>query len=148
MIIRKLIAAACFAAGAAGCVHTDVYRVARFRPGAAAVHAPAPVSGVYRVRYATSGGDLQNLAESERIVRKGEPLGFRVAEDGTLLVGRAARDRLAREWPSFAQGDKSHCLELSRLGEPTYTELLTCLELAREARNLRERDRSTTGESR
>jgi hypothetical protein len=65
-----------------------------------------------------------------------------------LRLERAARDRLAREWPSFAQGDKSHCLELSRLGEPTYTELLTCLELAREARNLRERDRSTTGESR
>jgi hypothetical protein len=65
--------------------------------------------------------------------------------DICLRKERAARDRLARQWAGFAAADKAHCLELSRMAEPTYTELLTCLELAREVRNLRERERSTTG---
>lgn len=86
MPIRSLILSACVAAGAAGCVHTDVHRLARYRPGAIAVQSPAPVSGVYQVKYATTDAGLQKLTDSERIVRKGEPLGFRVAEDGTLLA--------------------------------------------------------------
>jgi hypothetical protein len=55
--------------------------------------------------------------------------------DACLGTEQRAREQLAREWPSFASADKSHCLELARLGgEPTYTELLTCLENARDAR--------------
>jgi len=61
-----------------------------------------------------------------------------------LRKERTARDQLARQWARFAAADKAHCLELARMAEPTYTELLTCLELARDARNLRER--STTGQ--
>jgi hypothetical protein len=59
----------------------------------------------------------------------------------------AARDRLVKEWSRFVRADKSHCLELSK-GEPTYTGLLTCLELAQEARKIREKERSTTGRGR
>jgi hypothetical protein len=57
-----------------------------------------------------------------------------------------ARDQLIRQWAKFAAADKRRCLELSTMGEATYTELLTCLELATEARNLRERERKTTGQ--
>jgi hypothetical protein len=54
---------------------------------------------------------------------------------------QTARDQMVREWPQFAPADKSHCLQLSTLGgNPTYTELLTCLELAREARNAKDTD--------
>jgi hypothetical protein len=54
---------------------------------------------------------------------------------------RAARDQLAKEWEQFASADKSHCLRLSMLGgEPSYTDLLTCLELQRDARMLREKE--------
>ena len=57
-----------------------------------------------------------------------------------------AKDQLAKEWTQFAAADKSHCLQLSTIGgDPTYTELLTCLELERDARRLRERDRETIG---
>jgi hypothetical protein len=60
-----------------------------------------------------------------------------------------ARDQMTKEWDQFAAADKSYCVPLSTQGgTPTYTELLTCLELAREARNLKDKDlleSSTTG---
>jgi hypothetical protein len=68
--------------------------------------------------------------------------------DACMRKEREARVQLAGEWAEFTSGDKSHCLGLSSLGGmPTYTELLACLELARDARNLRDTDkRRTTGE--
>ena len=64
-----------------------------------------------------------------------------------LRVEKVARDQLVAQWAQFAAADKSHCLQLSTIAvQPTYTELLTCLELAREARALREKEkRETTG---
>jgi|SRR5882757_9997871 hypothetical protein len=60
---------------------------------------------------------------------------------------RAARDQLAKEWEQFASADKSHCLRLATLGgEPSYTDLLTCLELERDARTLREKESNTAGQ--
>ena len=60
-----------------------------------------------------------------------------------------AREQMVRDWSSFSTADRSYCVPLaSQGGTPTYTELLTCLELAREARNLKTRDPmqgSTTG---
>jgi len=54
-----------------------------------------------------------------------------------VKLEQEARDHLARQWTAFAPADKSHCLQLSTLGgEPTYSELLTCLELAQQARNI------------
>jgi hypothetical protein len=55
---------------------------------------------------------------------------------------RASRDQLAKEWEQFAPADKAHCLRLSTLGgPPSYTDLLTCLELERDARSLQEKER-------
>lgn len=60
---------------------------------------------------------------------------------------RTARDQLAKEWEQFASADKAHCLRLSTLGgEPSYTDLLTCLELQRDARALREKEGKATGQ--
>ncbi len=57
-----------------------------------------------------------------------------------LRKEQAARDELTRQWAQFAPADKAHCLQLSTVGgDPTYTELLTCLELQRDARQLKER---------
>jgi hypothetical protein len=50
---------------------------------------------------------------------------------------KGARDQLVKEWGEFASADRSLCTRLSRTGgTPTYTELLVCLELARDARKL------------
>ncbi len=57
-----------------------------------------------------------------------------------------ARDQMTKEWDKFSVADRSYCVPLSMQGgTPTYTELLTCLELAREARNLREKDGDALG---
>ncbi len=48
---------------------------------------------------------------------------------------RQARAQLSKEWVQFRPADRSKCVGVSRQGatEPVYTELLTCLEMARDA---------------
>jgi hypothetical protein len=58
-----------------------------------------------------------------------------------MRVERAARDELVRRWAEFSPQDKAICLPLATAGgTPTYTELLTCLDVSRNARLLRERE--------
>ena len=48
-----------------------------------------------------------------------------------------ARDQIEKSWAQFKPADRAHCVQLSTLGgQPTYTELLTCLELARDVRTI------------
>ncbi len=50
---------------------------------------------------------------------------------------QAARDALAQQWSSFLAADRGSCYRLTTTGTPgTYTELLTCLEMKRDARKL------------
>ncbi len=49
----------------------------------------------------------------------------------------AIREELAKQWSSFAPADKTHCTYESKMGgESSYTELLTCLEMARDVRTM------------
>ena len=49
-----------------------------------------------------------------------------------------ARDTLASEWANFPAADKNTCVATSRIGGfPSYVQVLTCLELARDARTLK-----------
>ena len=51
---------------------------------------------------------------------------------------QAIRDELSKQWSSFNGDDKVHCTNESRMGgESSYTELLTCLEMARDVRAMR-----------
>jgi hypothetical protein len=48
---------------------------------------------------------------------------------------QATRNELAKQWSSFAPADKTACTNESRMGgDSSYTELLTCLEMARDVR--------------
>ena len=48
-----------------------------------------------------------------------------------------ARADLERKWSGFADADRGHCIrEASAGGSPSYVDLLTCLELTRDARQL------------
>jgi len=50
---------------------------------------------------------------------------------------QAIREELSKEWPSFAPADKVACTNESKMGgDSSYTELLTCLEMARDVREL------------
>jgi hypothetical protein len=47
------------------------------------------------------------------------------------------RDQVAKEWTKFRADDRASCTRLTTMsGGGTYTELLTCLEMMRDARNL------------
>ncbi len=52
---------------------------------------------------------------------------------------KAIHDELVKQWSSFNGADKAHCTNEARMGgESSYTELLTCLEMARDVRKMRE----------
>ena len=58
---------------------------------------------------------------------------------------QSVRGELVQQWDKFLAADKAHCLQLSTTaGQPTYTELLTCLEMASQVRDLHNQERSTT----
>jgi len=47
---------------------------------------------------------------------------------------RTARDALAKAWASFSPIDRTQCVGMNRTGgPPSYVELLTCLEVMRDA---------------
>jgi hypothetical protein len=47
------------------------------------------------------------------------------------------REALIKEWSNFNSDDKTHCIaETTMGGESSYTELVTCLEMARDVRKL------------
>jgi hypothetical protein len=49
-----------------------------------------------------------------------------------------ARESLATQWGSFARTDEADCTAQTRIGGfPSYVQLLTCLEMARDARTLK-----------
>jgi len=56
-----------------------------------------------------------------------------------------AHDEIARQWPQSTTADKAQCVPaVTAGGNPTYTELLTCLELARDVRKMHGKGQPTT----
>jgi len=52
---------------------------------------------------------------------------------------KAIRDELVKQWSSFLPADRVACTNESEMGgDSSYTELLTCLEMARDVRSLQE----------
>jgi hypothetical protein len=52
---------------------------------------------------------------------------------------QGVRDKLTKVWESFPAADRKHCVTETRMGgESSYTELLTCLEMARDVRKIHE----------
>ena len=51
---------------------------------------------------------------------------------------KEVRDQLAKQWSSFSATDRASCVSEAKMGgDSSYTELLTCLEMARDVRSLR-----------
>ena len=60
---------------------------------------------------------------------------------------QAVREEIKKKWPAFSAADKQHCVTLAKTGgESSNTELLTCLEMARDVRILRSTARAVSGE--
>jgi hypothetical protein len=66
---------------------------------------------------------------------------------GCIAQERSARAELASKWSHFRPADRDRCIGLARVApEPSYVELLTCLEIASAANALpEERESLTTG---
>jgi hypothetical protein len=67
---------------------------------------------------------------------------------GTVVLGRskescladeaAARDALQKNWSKYSATDKQQCLGMEKTGGPSsYVELQSCLEIRRDARDIR-----------
>jgi len=60
-----------------------------------------------------------------------------VEKKNCLDSEQAIRDEIAKQWSSFSAADKTACTnEATMGGDSSYTELLTCLEMARDVRSL------------
>jgi hypothetical protein len=51
-----------------------------------------------------------------------------------LMSEQRAHDKLVKEWSSFSDTDRTTCVGSMINFKPTYTELITCLEIALEVR--------------
>jgi hypothetical protein len=57
--------------------------------------------------------------------------------DQCIQSEQAVREQVKKEWSTFSTADKTHCVALAKTGgESSYTELLTCMEMARDVRKL------------
>jgi hypothetical protein len=56
---------------------------------------------------------------------------------------QSAHDQLVKEWTQFSGTVKGQCVQASNAYLPSYIEMLTCLELAKQARSLPEETTTT-----
>jgi hypothetical protein len=61
----------------------------------------------------------------------------RISFDWCMQAEQEDKEQLRKEWPTFSASHKVHCTAEARMGdEPSYTELMTCLEMARDVKAL------------
>jgi hypothetical protein len=55
------------------------------------------------------------------------------------------REQMVKQWSQFSADDRRHCIaEATMGGDSSYTELLTCLEMARDVRQLHSQANSSS----
>jgi hypothetical protein len=80
------------------------------------------------------------------VAAKAAPVG---SVEACMRKEQEARNQLVSEWTQFAAADQSYCVDLTTMaGEPSYVALLTCLELRRDARRLRQQENSAAARGR
>jgi hypothetical protein len=88
------------------------------------------------VASAASAGSPPKL-DIKATCQRAQPLssGEKSAYQGCLDDEIQARQELAKSWSSFKAGAQKDCVEETKIGgAPSYVELLTCLELDKQAR--------------
>ena len=80
------------------------------------------------------------------------------AARGSVILGRdkkacladetTAQDTLKQNWSKYSAADKSECIGMATTGGPaSYVELLSCVEILRDARNIRNTDALASDDS-
>jgi hypothetical protein len=67
---------------------------------------------------------------------QGKEAGQDLAYSACVKSEQAMRQKLSKEWGTFAPAEKSHCIGSEKGGYASYTDLITCLEMARDARKM------------
>jgi hypothetical protein len=59
------------------------------------------------------------------------------AKQDCIESERETREQVVKQWSTFSAADRRHCIDEATMGgDSSYTELLTCLEMARDVRKL------------
>jgi hypothetical protein len=59
-------------------------------------------------------------------------------KEACMADERTAQDQVTKAWSKYATADKTDCVGMNRTGgPPSYVELLTCLEIMRDAKTIR-----------
>jgi hypothetical protein len=75
-------------------------------------------------------------------------IGLKQDIDTCIKAEHGVRDQLAKQWNEFRPADKTSCVRLTTMsGAGTYTELLTCLEMKRDAAKLPKETGGTVGQT-
>jgi len=86
---------------------------------------------------AAQGVPTIDVGPSCRAAAKVSTAGMQQDYDSCVNSEKAAREVLVKQWSTFLAADRGSCFRLTTTGTPgTYTELLTCLEMKRDARKL------------
>jgi hypothetical protein len=72
----------------------------------------------------------------------------RQAIDACIADEQGARDELIKNWAQFSAASKTQCVHVSRDYLPSYVEVLTCLGMARDAKNIPEEKTRSSGKRR
>lgn len=70
--------------------------------------------------------------------------GFRnVTFDECIKAEQEDREAMIKEWSTFSAAERTHCIaEATMGGESSYTDLITCLEMARDVRLMKKTNNS------
>jgi hypothetical protein len=105
---------------------------------------PALVLGSSLISVAADRVPTLNVAPSCRAAAISGMMTGRTS-DSCMNDENTARDSLAQDWGQFSASDKSHCLSMiSTGGGPSYVELLSCLEMSRDAKRIAQERPSDT----
>jgi len=98
---------------------------------------PAVLVGAQLVIAVAEQVPTLNVNPSCRAAAAGS-LGLQQDLEACVKSENHAREQLAAQWREFLPADRTSCLNLTTMGGAggTYTELLTCLEMKRDARKL------------
>jgi len=90
------------------------------------------------ITVAASGGGVPTL-NVEPSCKAAGTVGMSLGRtaDSCMNDERNAREQLVKDWSTFSGDDRSHCLSMiSTGGGPSYVELLSCLEMSRDAKKI------------
>jgi hypothetical protein len=78
-----------------------------------------------------------NFEPGCRAARADDPGVLAQTVSACIAEERKARETLSQQWTQFAPRDRAHCSQEAAYGEsPSYVELLTCLQMARDTNSL------------